>query len=148
MIAGLEQADSGTVTFEGRPIDSLPVHARGFGLMFQDYALFPHRDVAGNVAFGLRMRGDARDHTAARVAEMVELVGLSGYDRRRVYELSGGGRQRLALARSLASSPRLLMLDGPPGALDRALRVQLLDELRAILTRVGETSLYVTHNQA
>ena len=148
VIAGLEQADSGAVIFEGRPIDGLPVHARGFGLMFQDYALFPHHDVAGNVAFGLRMRGDSHDQIAARVAAMLELVGLSGYDRRRVYELSGGERQRVALARSLAPSPRLLMLDEPLGALDRALRERLLDELRAIPTRVGVTSLYVTHDQA
>ena len=148
VIAGLEQADSGAVLFEGRSIDGLPVHARGFGLMFQDYALFPHRDVAGNVAFGLRMRGETREQIDARVAAMLELVGLAGYDRRRVYELSGGERQRVALARSLAPSPRLLMLDEPLGALDRALRERLLDELRAILTRVGVTSLYVTHDQA
>jgi ABC-type Fe3+/spermidine/putrescine transport system ATPase subunit len=148
VIAGLEQADSGTVTFEDRPIDSLPVHARGFGLMFQDYALFPHRDVAGNVAFGLRMRGESRRQIDARVAAMLELVGLAGYDRRRVYELSGGERQRVALARSLAPSPRLLMLDEPLGALDRALRERLLDELCVILKRVGVTSVYVTHDQA
>ncbi len=148
VIAGLEQADSGAVAFAGRPIDGLPVHARGFGLMFQDYALFPHRDVAGNIAFGLRMRGDTHAQIDARVAEMLDLVGLAGYDRRRVYELSGGERQRVALARSLAPSPRLLMLDEPLGALDRALRERLLDELRAILKRVGVTSLYVTHDQA
>jgi ABC-type Fe3+/spermidine/putrescine transport system ATPase subunit len=148
VIAGLEHADSGTVMFEGRSIDGLPVHTRGFGLMFQDYALFPHHDVAGNIAFGLRMRGDRREQIDARVAEMLDLVGLAGYGRRRVYELSGGERQRVALARSLAPSPRLLMLDEPLGALDRALRERLLDELRAILTRVGVTSLYVTHDQA
>ncbi|MEP7188837.1 MAG: ABC transporter ATP-binding protein [Roseiflexaceae bacterium] len=148
VIAGLEQADSGAITFAGHPIDGLPVHMRGFGLMFQDYALFPHRDVAGNVAFGLRMRSETREQIAARVAEMLDLVGLAGYDRRRVYELSGGERQRVALARSLAPSPRLLMLDEPLGALDRALRERLLDELRTILTRVGVTSLYVTHDQA
>jgi ABC-type Fe3+/spermidine/putrescine transport system ATPase subunit len=148
VIAGLEQADSGTVIFAGRPIDGLPVHARGFGLMFQDYALFPHRDVAGNVAFGLRMRGQARAQIDTRVAEMLDLVGLAGYDHRRVYELSGGERQRVALARSLAPSPALLMLDEPLGALDRALRERLLDELRAILKRVSVTSLYVTHDQA
>jgi ABC-type Fe3+/spermidine/putrescine transport system ATPase subunit len=94
------------------------------------------------------MRGDSREQIDARVAEMLDLVGLAGYDRRRVYELSGGERQRVALARSLAPSPRLLMLDEPLGALDRALRERLLDELRAILTRVGVTSLYVTHDQA
>jgi ABC-type Fe3+/spermidine/putrescine transport system ATPase subunit len=148
VIAGLEHADSGAVIFEGQLIDSLPVHARGFGLMFQDYALFPHHTVAGNVAFGLRMRSAGREQIEARVAEMLDLVGLAGYGRRRVYELSGGERQRVALARSLAPSPRLLMLDEPLGALDRALRERLLDELRAILTRVGVTSLYVTHDQA
>jgi len=148
VIAGLEQADSGSINFEDRPIDGLPVHARGFGLMFQDYALFPHRDVAANVAFGLRMRGESHEQIDARVAEMLDLVGLAGYNRRRVYELSGGERQRVALARSLAPSPRLLMLDEPLGALDRTLRERLLDELRAILKRVGVTSLYVTHDQA
>ncbi|MEO7912866.1 MAG: ABC transporter ATP-binding protein [Roseiflexaceae bacterium] len=148
VIAGLEQADSGAITFAGQAIDGLAVHARDFGLMFQDYALFPHHDVAGNVAFGLRMHGESRAQIDARVAEMLDLVGLAGYNRRRVYELSGGERQRVALARSLAPSPRLLMLDEPLGALDRALRERLLDELRAILTRVGVTSLYVTHDQA
>jgi len=148
VIAGLERADRGEVMFAGWPIDGVPVHERGFGLMFQDYALFPHRDVAGNVAFGLRMRGEPRQQIEARVAEMLDLVGLAGYDRRRVYELSGGERQRVALARSLAPSPRLLMLDEPLGALDRALRERLLDELRAILKRVGVTSIYVTHDQA
>jgi ABC-type Fe3+/spermidine/putrescine transport system ATPase subunit len=148
VVAGIERADSGAVRFAGRPIDGVPVYRRGFGLMFQDYALFPHRDVAGNVAFGLRMQNLPRDRIATRVAEMLELVGLAGYDRRRVYELSGGERQRVALARSLAPSPRLLMLDEPLGALDRALRERLLDDLRAILKRVGVTSIYVTHDQA
>ena len=148
LIAGLEQADSGSIAFDGRPIDDLPTHLRGFGLMFQDYALFPHHDVAGNVAFGLRMHNLPRAQITARVAEMLDLVGLAGYARRRVYELSGGERQRVALARSLAPSPRLLMLDEPLGALDRALRERLLDELRTILKRVGVTSVYVTHDQA
>jgi ABC-type Fe3+/spermidine/putrescine transport system ATPase subunit len=148
VIAGLERADAGSVAVSGRVIDNVPVHERGFGLMFQEYALFPHRDVVGNVAFGLRMRRMPAAQIAARVAEMLELVGLAGYDRRRVYQLSGGERQRVALARSLAPSPRLLMLDEPLGALDRALRERLLDELRVILKRVGVTSIYVTHDQA
>jgi ABC-type Fe3+/spermidine/putrescine transport system ATPase subunit len=148
VIAGLEHADHGQVWFDGRPIDAVPTHQRGFGLMFQDYALFPHRDVAGNIAFGLRMQNLPRPQIDARVAAMLELVGLTGYERRRVYELSGGERQRVALARSLAPSPRLLMLDEPLGALDRALRERLLDDLRAILTQVGVTSIYVTHDQA
>ena len=148
VIAGLEHPDAGQVCFAGAPVDDVPIHRRGFGLMFQDYALFPHRDVAGNVAFGLRMQRRPREQIAARVAEMLDLVGLAGYERRRVYELSGGERQRVALARSLAPSPRLLMLDEPLGALDRALRERLLDDLRAILKRVGVTSIYVTHDQA
>jgi ABC-type Fe3+/spermidine/putrescine transport system ATPase subunit len=148
LIAGLEQADAGSIWLGGQPIDGVPPHLRGFGLMFQDYALFPHRNVAENVAFGLRMQSLPRKQIGARVAEMLELVGLVGYNRRRVYELSGGERQRVALARSLAPSPRLLMLDEPLGALDRALRERLLADLRAILKRVGLTSIYVTHDQA
>ncbi len=148
VVAGLEQADSGSISFAGKPIGSVPPHLRGFGLMFQDYALFPHRNVAENIAFGLRMQNLPRPQIDARVAEMLALVGLEGYERRQVYELSGGERQRVALARSLAPSPGLLMLDEPLGALDRALRERLLDQLRTILKRVGVTSIYVTHDQA
>jgi len=148
VLAGLERADSGQIIFDGQPIDAVPAHLRGFGLMFQEYALFPHRDVAENVAFGLRMRNLPRTQIDARVADMLTLVDLAGYERRRVYELSGGERQRVALARSLAPNPRLLMLDEPLGALDRTLRERLLDELRAILKRVGVTSIYVTHDQS
>ena len=148
VVAGLERADAGTVRVQGEPIDALPPHQRGFGLMFQDYALFPHLSVAGNVAFGLRMQGLARPAALARVAELLELVGLRGYERRRVYDLSGGERQRVALARTLAPRPRLVMLDEPLAALDRALRERLQDELRSILRAVGVTALYVTHDQA
>jgi ABC-type Fe3+/spermidine/putrescine transport system ATPase subunit len=147
IIAGLEQADSGVVRFAGKVIDAVPVYQRGFGMMFQDYALFPHRNVADNVAFGLRMQRLPQNAIADRVAEMLDLVGLRGYAHRRVYELSGGERQRVALARALAPRPRLLMLDEPLAALDRALRERLQDELGAILRQVGVTSLYVTHDQ-
>jgi len=147
IVAGLERADAGAVRFAGAPVDGVPPHRRGFGLMFQDYALFPHLDVAANVAFGLRGRDLDRAAVAARVAEMLELVGMAGYGRRRVYELSGGERQRVALARSLAPGPRLLMLDEPLAALDRELRERLQGELQAILRRVGATALYVTHDQ-
>jgi ABC-type Fe3+/spermidine/putrescine transport system ATPase subunit len=147
IVAGLEVADSGRVTFDGQPLDEVPVHRRGFGLMFQDYALFPHKDVAANVAFGLRMQAWTRQRVEARIAEMLDLVGLDGYERRRVYDLSGGEQQRVALARSLAPGPRLLMLDEPLGSLDRALREELMNELRAILKQVGVTSIYVTHDQ-
>lgn len=147
IIAGLEVADAGRVVFDGQDMAHVPPHRRRFGLMFQDYALFPHKDVQGNVAFGLRMAGLPADEIRRRVREALDLVGLQGYERRRVTELSGGEQQRVALARSLAPRPRLLMLDEPLGALDRALREQLMNDLRGILKRVGVTSLYVTHDQ-
>ncbi|MCS7221794.1 MAG: ABC transporter ATP-binding protein [Anaerolineae bacterium] len=147
VIAGLETPDAGVVRFGGQDMAGVPAHRRGFGLMFQDYALFPHRDVAQNVAFGLEMQGWDRARIIRRVSEMLELVGLKGYERRRVFELSGGEQQRVALARSLAPQPRLLMLDEPLGSLDRALREQLLEELRRILRQVGVTTIYVTHDQ-
>jgi len=148
IIAGLEVADSGSLLIAGQLINSVPAHRRGFGLMFQDYALFPHRNVADNIAFGLRMQGQPPEVSARRVEEMLTLVGLEGYGPRRVYELSGGERQRVALARSLAPRPRLLMLDEPLAALDRTLRERLQDELGRILREVGVTSLYVTHDQS
>jgi len=147
IIAGLETPDSGGVTFDGYPLERVPVHRRGFGLMFQDFALFPHKDVADNVAFGLRMRDLSGQEVKDRVSEMLALVGMDGYEERRVYELSGGEQQRVALARSLAPGPRLLMLDEPLGSLDRALREELMTELRTILKGVGVTSIYVTHDQ-
>ncbi|MGD2206036.1 MAG: ABC transporter ATP-binding protein [Anaerolineae bacterium] len=147
IITGLEAPEAGHVTFDGQPFDKVPAHQRGFGLMFQDYALFPHKDVAANVAFGLRMQDLPRSQVTKRVTEMLNLVGLSGYEQRRVYDLSGGEQQRVALARSLAPDPRLLMLDEPLGSLDRALREELMNELRAILKRVGVTAIYVTHDQ-
>lgn len=147
IIAGLEAADAGRVIFDGQDMAAAPPHRRRFGLMFQDYALFPHKDVTGNVAFGLRMTGLPGREVARRVAEALALVGLAGYGNRRVTELSGGEQQRVALARSLAPRPRLLMLDEPLGALDRGLREQLMNDLRAILKQVGVTALYVTHDQ-
>lgn len=155
IIAGLERADAGQVLFVGHDLAGTPVHQRGFGLMFQDYALFPHRNVYDNVAFGLRMAGQDKAVIQRRVAEMLELVGLTGYEARRVYELSGGQQQRVALARSLAPQPALLLLDEPLGSLDRTLREDLVGELRRILkaapadgTGPGAiTSVYVTHDQ-
>lgn len=151
IVAGLETPDSGSVRFDGRDLLSQPVHARGFGLMFQEFALFPDKSVAQNVAFGLRMQGEGAklsgEQITARVDEMLALVNLRGYGNRTIFQLSGGERQRVALARSLAPSPRLLMLDEPLGSLDRALRESLMEEVRAILKRLGLTALYVTHDQ-
>ena len=143
-VAGLEDLAGGTIAWDGRDVVRVPVHKRGFGLMFQDGQLFPFRDVAGNVAYGLT--GVPRPERRARVEEMLELVGLPGYGPRDVTTLSGGQAQRVALARSLAPEPRLLLLDEPLSALDRALREQLVVDLRDILARQGTTALYVTHD--
>jgi thiamine transport system ATP-binding protein len=145
-IAGLEQPVTGSVVRDDVDLVGVPPHRRELGLMFQDHALFPHRDVLGNVAFGLRMRGRARDAADARAREVLSLVGLDGFDHRSVHELSGGEQQRVALARALAPEPRLLMLDEPLGALDRALREQLATELRDLFTRLRISALLVTHD--
>ncbi|MGC9467349.1 MAG: ABC transporter ATP-binding protein [Anaerolineae bacterium] len=148
IIAGLEGSESGRVLLEGRSLRGVPVHRRGIILMFQEYALFPHRTVAENVAFGLRMRRLQPHEIEARVKEMLDLVGLADFGDRNVVELSGGERQRVALARSLAPKPHLLLLDEPLGSLDRTLRERLLEELSIILRRVGVTTITVTHDQA
>ena len=147
LIAGLERPDEGSVVFDGEAMDGVPPQRRGFGLMFQELALFPHMDVFGNVAFGLRMRGEPGGAVERRVSGLLELVGMGEYARRRVHELSGGERQRVALARALAPAPRLLMLDEPLGALDRALRDTLQAQVRSVLKEVGVTSVYVTHDR-
>lgn len=147
IVAGLEETDQGSLQLDGHDLTAIPVHKRQFGLMFQEFALFPHRTVAENIAFGLRMAGKGRKEIAARVEEMLALVSLAGYADRSIFELSGGERQRVALARSLAPNPRLLMLDEPLGSLDRTLRDELMIELRVILKQVGATAIYVTHDQ-
>ena len=144
-VAGLEDVAAGEVAWGGRSMVRVPVHKRGFGLMFQDGQLFEHRDVGGNIAYGLT--GLPRAQRGERVREMLELVGLPGFERRRVTTLSGGQAQRVALARALAPAPRLLLLDEPLSALDRALREQLATDVRTILRRGGTTALYVTHDQ-
>jgi thiamine transport system ATP-binding protein len=146
-VAGLQPLDDGRVLLDGRDQAGVPPHRRGVGLMFQDHQLFPQRDVAGNVAFGLRMHGTSRKHRDARVGELLDLVGLPGAGRRPVTALSGGEQQRVALARALAPSPRLLMLDEPLGQLDRSLRERLVVELRELFARLGTTVLAVTHDQ-
>jgi thiamine transport system ATP-binding protein len=145
-VAGLEPPVHGRVEWDGDDLTGVPPHRRRLGLMFQDHSLFPHRDVLGNVAFGLRMRHVPAPQAAARAGELLTLVGLAGYEHRHVTELSGGEQQRVALARALAPAPRLLMLDEPLGSLDRALREHLMVELRELFTRLGLTSLYVTHD--
>ncbi|WP_406441081.1 ABC transporter ATP-binding protein [Streptomyces sp. NBC_00631] len=146
-VAGLQPLHSGRVLLDGHDQARVPAHRRGVGLMFQDHQLFPQRDVGGNVAFGLRMRGAGKTEQAARVAELLDLVGLPGAARRAVAGLSGGEQQRVALARALAPRPRLLMLDEPLGQLDRSLRERLVVELRELFGRLGTTVLAVTHDQ-
>lgn len=146
-VAGLQALDAGRVLLAGTDQEGVPTHRRGVGLMFQDHQLFPQRDVAGNVAFGPRMHGVPKEERAARVEELLDLVGLPGAGRRSVAALSGGEQQRVALARALAPRPRLLMLDEPLGQLDRGLRERLVVELRALFGRLGTTVLAVTHDQ-
>jgi thiamine transport system ATP-binding protein len=146
VVAGLEVPAAGRVCWDGTDLAPVPVHRRGFGLMFQEGQLFAHRDVGGNVAFGLRMAGMARSARQARVAELLELVGLPGTSRRALSTLSGGEQQRVALARALAPSPRLLLLDEPLSSLDSALRERLTAELAGIVRATGTTAVYVTHD--
>ena len=145
-VAGLEPVDTGTVAWKGFDLSAVPVHRRGFGLLFQEGQLFPHRDVAGNVEFGLRMAGVDRRTRLERTDALLDLVGLGGRQRRSVSTLSGGEQQRVALARALAPRPRLLLLDEPMSALDRSLRERLTRDLHDILRTTGTTALYVTHD--
>jgi len=147
IITGLEGAESGQVLWDGADLADVPVHQRHFGLMFQDYALFPHRRVAENVAFGLRMQNLPKHEINQRVNEALERVNMGGFANRRVTDLSGGEQQRVALARALAPRPRMLMLDEPLGALDRALREQLGQFLRELLHETQIPAIYVTHDQ-
>ncbi|MEJ2749488.1 MAG: ABC transporter ATP-binding protein, partial [Anaerolineae bacterium] len=137
IIAGLEQPDNGRILLHNADLTPIPVHERGFGMVFQDYALFPHKNVFDNAAFGLKMLGWERPSITERVRQVLSLVDLAGFEERQIHELSGGEQQRVALARSLAPAPRLLLLDEPLGALDRALRERLMLDLRAILKQAG-----------
>jgi ABC-type Fe3+/spermidine/putrescine transport system ATPase subunit len=144
VVAGLHRPESGTVVWEGHDLAATPPHQRGFGMVFQDFALFPHLDVAGNVGFGIPDMPESEKRS--RVSEELERVGLAGYETRRVGELSGGQAQRVAVARALAPRPRLLLLDEPLGSLDRAFRRELAADLRAALRSAGIPALHVTHD--
>jgi thiamine transport system ATP-binding protein len=146
-VAGLEPPVTGVIELDGRNLAGLRPDQRDVGLMFQEHALFPHRTVAENVAFGPRVHGLDRRAIRERVSEALALVGLAGTAGRHVDELSGGERQRVALARAIAPRPRLLMLDEPLGSLDRALQTRLLEDLPQVFTELGTTVVYVTHDQ-
>ncbi len=147
MIAGLEFPESGHILFNKIDLAQTPPHARDFGLVFQDYGLFPHLNIFDNVAFGLKMRNVPAEKINSRVVEMMDLVNLQGFEKRKVTDLSGGEQQRVALARALAPSPRLLMFDEPLGALDKSLKEDLLNQIRAILHKTKIPAIYVTHDQ-
>ena len=147
MIAGLEFPESGQFLFNQIDLAQTPPHLRDFGLVFQDYGLFPHLNIFDNVAFGLKMRNAPAETIKPRVAEMLDLVNLTGFENRKVTDLSGGEQQRVALARALAPSPRLLMFDEPLGALDKSLKEDLLNQIRAILHKTKIPAIYVTHDQ-
>lgn len=146
VIAGLETEYDGKICFQGVDISETPVHRREFGLMFQDFALFPHMNVSDNVAYGLKRRGQEKAAVARAVDSLLERVGLTSLGKRDISSLSGGQRQRVALARSLAPKPRLLMLDEPLGSLDAQLRDQLALELRQVIKDEGLSAIYVTHD--
>ena len=146
VIAGLLAPDRGRVLIDGRDVTGVPTFRRGVGMVFQDNQLFANLDVAGNVEFGLRMAGWSRQQRAARCAEVLDLVGLPGFGPRQVERLSGGEAKRVALARSLAPRPSVLLLDEPLTGLDRALHDRLLDDLGDILRAEGTTAILVTHD--
>ena len=147
MIAGLEKPDTGSIEFQNADITHLAPERRGFGMVFQNYALFPHLNVFENVAFGLRARHKSKAEMADRVTSALELVQLPGYGKRAVDELSGGQQQRVAIARAIAIEPALLLFDEPLSNLDVSLREETRSELRELVTRLGLTAVYVTHDQ-
>ncbi len=147
VIAGLLIPDSGSVSIDERDITHNPAHLRNIGMVFQDNQLFPHMNVARNIEFGLRMKGVAKKIRQDKVREMLELVGLSGFEDRNIADLSGGEAKRVALARSLAPNPAVLLLDEPLTGLDRELHDQLADELAALLRKTETTVILVTHDR-
>ena len=146
IVAGLEKPLQGEVLWNGRNLANVPPHERNFGLMFQDYSLFPHLNVFENIAFGLKMKKVPTAEIETTVKQALEQIGMENFAFRKVTELSGGEQQRVALARALAPKPHLLMLDEPLGALDHSLRVGLLQELKEVLGKNGTPAIYVTHD--
>ncbi len=146
-IAGFVLPESGRVFIDGEPVENTPVEKRGIGMVFQNYALFPNMTVAENVAFGLAVRKIADADKKRRVAEVLELVQLGGFGARKPHQLSGGQRQRVAMARAIVTRPRVLLLDEPLSALDKALRVDMQIELKRIQREIGITTIFVTHDQ-
>lgn len=147
LLAGLDDADSGKMQLDGEDIGDLPPHKRRIGFMFQDHVLFPHMNVGDNIAYGLRRQGWSRPVIHERVEDLLALVRMPEFHGREVSELSGGESQRVALARSLAPNPRLLLLDEPLASLDRKLREELVQEVKGLLRQLSMTALYVTHDQ-
>jgi putative spermidine/putrescine transport system ATP-binding protein len=148
MLAGFEQPDGGEILLDGRPIERLPPHRRGIGVVFQSFALFPHMTVSQNLAFPLKLRRVGRAERDARVAAALEMVRLGGLGERMPTQLSGGQQQRVALARALIFAPSLVLMDEPLGALDKQLREEMQLEIRSLHERLGVTMVYVTHDQS
>src|SRR5205085_36249 len=147
MIAGLIAPSAGSISIKGRPVNQIPVHKRNVGMLFQNYALFPHLDVARNIAFGLEMRGLSKSDAVRKADAALSMVRLEGFGARYPHQLSGGQQQRVALARALVIEPAVLLLDEPFGALDKKLRENMQIEMRQLQRRLGITTLMVTHDQ-
>ena len=146
-IAGFNRHDAGAIEFDGKRIDNVPAHLRNIGMVYQDYAIFPHKSVAENVAFGLAMRRTPRAESASRVSRALALVQLDNLASRMPHELSGGQQQRVALARAMVINPQILLMDEPLSNLDAKLRVELREDIRDLQRRLGITTIYVTHDQ-
>ncbi|MBS4804771.1 MAG: ATP-binding cassette domain-containing protein, partial [Clostridium sp.] len=147
IIAGFEEADNGEILFNGTDISTLPPYKRPVNTVFQKYALFPHMNVYENIAFGLKIKKTPKDEIDSKVKEMLKLVSLTGFEKRKIESLSGGQQQRVAIARALINEPEVLLLDEPLGALDLKLRKEMQLELKRIQQRLGITFIFVTHDQ-
>lgn len=148
MLAGFENPSSGTIHVDGKSINSVPSYKRNMGVVFQNYALFPHMTVAENIAFPLQMRGVGKAQAAEKVARVLDMVQLSAMSERKPSQLSGGQQQRVALARALVFEPHVVLMDEPLGALDKQLREQMQLDIRALHNRLGLTIVFVTHDQS